>query len=252
MEDSRFLRLWTRFEDFRLKLAEMLVNVMVSDPDRDHKTAWSSGGRARTETIKWSDIKALQKDMFSWSLDALPMSAASAAVRRDALANAAAEGLVGPDEMRTLTSPPDLERIEDLEMASVRDIWRHLELLEDGILEPPDEVTNLTYGLPKVVYNLLDLRSYDDVPAEVLDAHLEWIQMARSIQTMAVDPTQQAPGPGPAMGIAGTEMPNNSQGFPGQPFEGPGGPMDMGLPPGVAAPVAPPMPPMPGGMPPIV
>ena len=101
------------------------------------------------------------------------------------------------------------------------DILRHIEKLEDGEMEPPDEITNLIYGIPKVMYNALDLKGYDDVPDEVMTLHYEWIAIARGIQTMAVtDPTMQAPGPGPGMGLAGIEMPNNNQGIPGQPFSG--------------------------------
>lgn len=223
MEDSRFLRLWTRYEDFRMSLAKLLVDVMIHDPsaERDHVTSWSAGGRARTEEIKWKDIGELRKDNFSWSLEALPASFFSPAVQQDRLDSAASEGLVGPDEKRNFVGQPDLERMEQLEMASVWDITRHIEMLEDGVMEPPDELTNLIYGVPKVIYNALDLKSYEDVPDEVMSAHYQWIAIARGIQTMAVtDPTMQAPGPGPTMGMAGMDLPNNHQGLPGQPFSG--------------------------------
>lgn len=237
-EDSRFLRLWKRFEDFRMEIAERLVDVMIYDPskEREHVTSWGHGARARTEQISWSDVKELTKDKFSWSWEALPASFFSPAVQQDRLDAAAGEGLVGPDEKRNFAGQPDMERLEDLEMASVMDIMRHIELLEEGQLEPPDELTNLIYGVPKVTYNALDLRGYEDVPDDVMRAHYQWIAIARGIQAMAVtDPTMQAPGPGPAMGVAGVEMPNNNQGLPGQPFSGAAG--------------APPAPPVPNGMP---
>lgn len=241
MEDSRFLRLWTRFEAFRMELADMLVNVMIHDPsgETEHVTSWGAGGRARTESIKWSDIQELQKDTFSWSMEALPASYFSPAVQQDRLDSATGEGLTGPDEKRNFVGQPDLERLEELEMASVMDIFRHIDLLEDGIIESPDEITNLIYGIPKVTYNALDLKGYDDVPDDVMTAHYEWLAIARGIQTMAVnDPTMQAPGPGPAQGMGGVNLPDNNQGLPGQPFaglsQGPAAPVPNGapLPPG--------------------
>ena len=243
MEDSRFLRLWTRFENFRMELAKRLVDVMIHDPSKenDHVTSWVHS-RARTEEIKWKDIGELTKDTFSWSMEALPASFFSPAVQQDRLDSAAGEGLTGPDEKRNFVGQPDLERLEELEMASVFDIFRHIELLEDGKLEPPDEITNLLYGIPKVMYNALDLKGLDDVPDEVMTLHYEWIAIARGIQTMAVtDPTNQAPGPGPSMGMAGVDLPNNHQGLPGQPFSG-----SLGAPAAPAVPNGMPLPPMMG------
>lgn len=243
-EDTRFLRLWQRFEDFRMDIAKRMIDLMTTGKGRDHVTQWHSGGKAKVETIKWTDIKALTKDMFSWSMDPLPLSSMTPAARADTLQTWSNQGLIGPDERRQLTDAPDLERIQDLEMASIRDIHRHLELMEDGGFEPPDATTNLLYGVPKVTYNIADLKEHDEYKdndpfmMDVIENHHEWLRVALSLQNPVVnDPTLQAPGPGPAMGIGGAQMPNNSQGFPGQPFSGsfakpPAMPVNNGMPAG--------------------
>lgn len=249
MEDTRFLDLWTRYEDFRLELAKGLVDVMIHDPDSDHLTTWYSGGKYKAETIAWKDMEELQADNFSWSMEAVALASMSPAARKDTLTEWLGQGLIGPDEARSMSGQPDLESIDDLESASIRAVNRMIDEIEDGKDNVvPDATTNLVYGIPKFLFALNDLDEYEDVPLEVYDNMREWVRVAQALKNPVVtDPTMQAPGPGPAQGIGGMELPNNSQGLPGQPFLGnatnpAAPPVNNGMPVG----------PMTGGPPPIV
>ncbi len=255
-EDTRFLPLWTRFEAFRMEIAQRMVDVMCMDPERTHATVWHPGGRAKAMSIKWEDVKHLKQDHFTWSMDALPLASMSPAAREDKLAKWVEDGLIGPDERRQMTDHPDLEGIQDLETASISDVHRHIELMEDGKFEAPDAMTNLVYGVPKVTYNIADLKTYDEYEAgdpdmmDCIEAHHEWLRIADALQNPVVnEPTDQPGGPGPVAGMAGATpnpMAGNSPGFPGQALAAAGPMQPMApLPPGPpgAPQGGPPMPP---------
>lgn len=231
MEDTRFLDLWTRYEVFRMDLAKKLIEVMFRDPSAESETVWYTGGRHKAERIDWAEIGELTEDMFSWSMEPVALASLSPAARRDTLESWLAQGLIGPDEARQMSGHPDLEATDDLESASIRAIHRMIEKIEDGDYQAPDGTSNLVYGIPKFLYALNDLDEYEDVPDEVYEGMREWLRVAMSLQNPVVtDPTAQAPGPGPTMGVGGVEMPNNNQGLPGQPFAPPAMPGPVGQP----------------------
>jgi hypothetical protein len=98
---------------------------------------------------------------------------------------------------------PNLERIEDLELASQDDILRHMSILEDGDFEAPTELTNCTLGIKMITANYHRLKNYEDVKDEVLQAHIEWIVKAVSIQQVAAAPPPPTPF-APTQGMPGT------------------------------------------------
>jgi hypothetical protein len=213
MEDGRHLRLWTNFEAARLGIARTIMNVLAKSKDADaFKVVFQSGGaRASAKVIPWENLKILTEDQFSWTLEATPLSQMSPAARREIVRDWTSRGLIqsGSDEARRMEGNPNLERIEDLEMASADDILRHLDILEKGGFEAPSELTNTTLGIKKVTANYHRLKSFLDedgeleVDPEVLENHMAWVVSAVSIQQQAVAPPEAAPF-APTQGMPGT------------------------------------------------
>lgn len=228
MADSRHLRLWETFESFKLAVAKGLLLVLGSAKgSEDFAATFHPGGsRARAEKIPYDAVRDLVEDQYSWTLDAKPLSTLSPAARRELVRDWQSRQLIDPNEARRMEGNPNLERIEDLEMASYDDILRHLQIMEEGGYEAPEEgLTNLVYGIPRVTQNYLRLKDYreDDEVAErdlqrVLESHQRWLAAAGAIQAAAIRAQQeqqalmqaqamaqeQAKAFGPTQGLPGT------------------------------------------------
>lgn len=208
MEDARHLRRWKRFEDARLEIAKKILLVLKEEQGADAFSAvyHPGGSKASAKNIPWEAVKTLADDKYSWEMAATPISMMSPAARRELVRDYTSRQLIAPDsaEAKRLLGDPNLERIEDLEMASEDDIRRHLEILEDGDYEAPTELTNCTLGIRMVTQNYLRLKVYEDVKDRVLQNHIRWIVAATSIQQAAVQPPPEAIPFAPTQGMPGT------------------------------------------------
>lgn len=207
MEDGRHLRLWTRFEEFRLELAKLMLLVLAAgEGSVGYSVTYHPGGGrgVRTQDIDFRDVKTLNDDCYSWSMDATPLAQLSPAVRRELIRDWSSRGLLTPGEERRMEGNSNLERVEDLEMASYDDIYRHMEILEEGGYEDPGPLTNLTYGIPRITQNFHRLKEYDDVDPKVLENHEKWILKGTSIQVAATQPPPQPTPFAPTQGMPGT------------------------------------------------
>lgn len=220
LEESRHLRRWTRYERHRLQIATLILKVLAHKPGA---TAFAAvyhphGARAAAKSIPYEDVKVLTEDVFSWSMEATPLSMMAPAARRELIRDWDSRGLIDKSEARRMEGNSNLERVEDLEMASYDDILRHLEILEEGGYEAPNELTNLVYGVPRVTANMHRLRNYDDVKPSVIQAHLNWILTGMAIQVGAVQQQQmfapsapmQTAAFQPTQGMAGTSAAMNA------------------------------------------
>ncbi len=213
MEDSRHLRLWTRFEDFRLRVAKMHLRVLGMHESAKAYTAVYPGSRLRVaaQKVTFEAVKCLNEDDYGWDLAAVPLSQQSPAARRETLRDWVSRGLMDDAQAKRMLTNPNLELEEDLEMASYDDVCRHIQIMEEGGYEAPTELTNLPYGKKKVTANLHRLRGFmeeDEESAEelraVIERHVQWIVHAVSIEQMAVA-TANAPAPfQPTQGVPGT------------------------------------------------
>lgn len=209
MEDSRHLRLWVRFEEARLLVGQTIIWVLsLYNEASEYKATYNAGYRgASTANIPFDAVRMLTDDQYTWTLEATPMHLMAPAVRREALRDAASRGLIDQDsaEARRMLGVPNLERIEDLELASRDDILRHIDIILDGRYEPPTELTNCTLGIKVFTANYHRLKGYEDIEEgdPILQAHIKWIATAATIQIAAVSPTQPVPF-APTQGVAGT------------------------------------------------
>jgi hypothetical protein len=213
MEDSRHLRLWTRFEHARLEIAQKLIKVLSISPGaKAYTTFYRTNARSNARQIPFEAIKTLADDEYSWTMDATPLSQMSPAARRELLRDWTSRGLIDPDssEARRMEGNPNLERDEELEMAADDDIGRHISLLEDGEYEAPSRMTNCTLGIKRITASYHRLKLFEDVEEMVLQNHIKWVLQAVTIQQMATAPAGPTPF-APSQQAAGTAAPMQPQ-----------------------------------------
>lgn len=205
LEDSRHLRLWSNFEAARLTVARTMIRVLATSKGAQAYTSvyHPGGSKAAAKMIPYEAVKTLDEDQFYWTLEATPLSQMSPAARRELIRDWSSRGLIDQDEARRMEGNPNLEREEDLELASADDVVRHINILEDGDYEPPTQLTNCTLGIKKVSANYHRLKAYEDVKDYVLQNHIKWVVAAVSIQQAAVIQPQPTPF-APTQGMPGT------------------------------------------------
>jgi hypothetical protein len=193
-EDQRFLDLWRRFEQARIDCANTMIDVMCDQPG-DHETTWRAGGKFIVETIKWSEMADLQKDDYTWSLEAVSLIDQAPGSRMDTLSTWVAQGYIDPVRAGAMSGIPDLEAIQELETAPRDDLKRVINELENGDYEPPDPTMALAMGIGMVNNNVARLRSFQGVPKEVTEAHLQWLRQAIALTQQAIEQPQPPPAP---------------------------------------------------------
>lgn len=212
MEDSRHLRLWTRFEKFRLEIAHRFIDVLGAARAKKFSVAavsYLGGPASSSKMISWDDVREVQREQFTWTLESVPLSSMSPAARRETLSAWQAQGKIKPDDDISMVGNPDLEHIESQEQADRDDCHRMFALMENGEYEEPAEYTNFTYGIRACVQNIKLLKQFDrdtGLHPEAIALHERWLLAALNTQQAAVQAMQaQLPQPGfdPNEGIQG-------------------------------------------------
>ena len=206
MEDARHLRLWTRYEKFRLEIAHRFIDMLGKEASKNFKVTYMGNAAAPAEDISWKDVENIQEGQFSWTLDAVPLSSQSPAARRETLAAWQAQGKIKPDDDISMVGNPDLERIDRMETATVRGIDRVLQLMTDGEYESPAQYSNFKYGIPACIANIEILKELTDVHPDAIALHEQWLLEAINMQTASIQAMQgQLPTPGfdPSQGVQG-------------------------------------------------
>lgn len=208
MEDARHLRLWRAYEGARLEVARTILLVIGDADASDFKTVYkpwgaSMGGRE----IEYKAIKHLNEDHYTWEMAPASLNMMSAAARREQLRDLASRAQANTTNQSARTvSNPDLEMIEQMELAGEEDIERHLEIMEEGGYEAPDTMTNLSKGMMMVTANYHRLRRYKDVKLSMpmIQNHIRWVLKAASITRGAAMAAQSMVPFQPTQGVNGT------------------------------------------------
>lgn len=218
-EDTRHLRLWTNFQTARLQLARTMLLVLANSEGADnyHAGAAIYGNKVATKKIPYKSIKHLTEDEYTWTLEPVSMGMMSPAARRESLRDNVSRGQsqMGSEDAKRIESNPDIEMIEDLELANREDIGRIIGLMEDGEYEKPDEFVALSMGMLLVNANMKRLLQFQDVKRTDLkiQLHKRWLTDAGALivnakkmqqqQMMAEQQAQMTPFQ-PTQGMAGT------------------------------------------------
>jgi hypothetical protein len=215
MEDARHLRLWRSYENARLEVARTMMRVVAASTGAENiKSVYRPyGANARGRTIEYAAIKHLTEDHFAWEMAPASLAQMSPAARRETLRDQLSRGMLqyGTGQGNLVQQNPDIELIEQMELASEHDIERHMEILENGDFEAPDEMTNLPKGMMMVTANYHRLLSYEDVKpnSPMIQNHRRWVVRAASIQVAATMPQEPQGQPqmvpfAPTQGMPGT------------------------------------------------
>jgi len=223
-EDSRHLRLWTCFEQARLQVARTMLLVLANEEGTDnyHAGAAIYGTKVSNKRIPYKEIKELTEEEYTWTLEPVSMGMMSPASRRESLRDNVSRGQsqAGAEDAKRIETNPDIEMLEDLELANREDIERHMDLMEHGEYEMPTEFTALSMGMFLVNANMKRLMNYEDVgPADKkVQLHKRWmtdagamIANAQKMQQEQQMAQQQAMVPfAPTQGMPGTSSANNA------------------------------------------
>lgn len=195
VQDDRLVDWSQRFEQSYLDIFELMIRTMHASGG-NYETTWVSGGKkSHVERIKWSEID-LSADQYVLQLEASSVFNMTPAAARDALEKQLANGEISAEEYRAALANPDSEATTTLLQAAHADISRVIELLQDGKFEHPEAYQDIENGVARVTMSLLDLRQYEDVPEEVVQAHIDWINAAQGLlETAASANAQGAPMP---------------------------------------------------------
>lgn len=219
IEQARFADLSQRFEEFYLRVAHGVVDVMNRDGGDQEMVYWRAGRAPMAESIRWSEVD-MGRDEYVLTLEAASILNQTPAGRREALEEMRNRGTITEEEYLQHQANPDLEALASLATAAADDIDRVIEELFKGEEEIPTEYQDLVKGIERVHAAYLTLKRWKRVPAEIFENFEAWMLQARSIlvpkpeenvappASMAalppmMDPTMMAgAGPGPMMGPA--------------------------------------------------
>jgi len=169
--------------------------------------------------IKWSDVDMQDIRGMIQAASTLPLTPSG---RSQTVVEWAQAGLVTTDEARELTDHPDLERAMSINTASLEDIERTIQAIEDGEVCMPEPYQNLKLGVWRMQAEYLRIRDLD-APEEILENLRQWIVQAGAI----LNPT---PLPGPmnaGLPANGNVAPGAANQNMGPPTPNQGGPMPM-------------------------
>lgn len=214
MEDSRHLRLWTRFEKARMDIARTMLRVLANSKGAEAYNAvyHPAKSNAAMRMIPFEAVQDLEDDIYGWTLEPMSVHQMTPAARRETMRDNTSRGLVvaGAEEARRMYGNVDLELIEDLELADQEDIYRHIELLEEEDYEEPTELTALPIGVKLVNRNMKRLLRFDDIKPEdtMIQLHIKWLVTAQAkMQAMTAQPAEPPPPQvpfAPTQGMPGT------------------------------------------------
>ncbi len=213
MEDARHLWLWRNYERARLDLARTIMRVLGRADDSAFVSIYKPYAATTSgRKIAWEAIRDLNDDCYTWEMAAASLAQQTPAARRETLRDwrSRGENQASGGEM---ISNPDLERLEDLEIAAEEDIERHIEILENEEYEAPDVLTDTSKGLMMVKANYHRLLRYEDLDQShpIIKNHRRWLVDAAARIASAMPAPQPVPQLAPFQPTQG--MPGTSAGI---------------------------------------
>lgn len=196
VQDNRLSDVTQRYEKLFLDIAELTVKVIKASGEAP-ETIWYSGGqKSRAERIKWEDID-LEEDAYTMILEAASSFSMTPSAIRDDLEAQLARGEISPEQYRKQLRQPDPDNETTILAAAAENLDYVQERLENGERVPVDPAQDLVAGIERMTLAYLNLDQYEDVPVEVREAFLEWIEEAKmwAQRGSETDPLMQAAPP---------------------------------------------------------
>jgi hypothetical protein len=107
-------------------------------------------------------------------------------------------GEITPEQYRKQLASPDPDNETSILAAAAENIDFTLEMLEEGKYLPPTPEQDLVNGVKRVTLGYLNLDRYEDVPVEIREAMLNWIEEAQMWLNRAAEPAPEMEAAPPA------------------------------------------------------
>lgn len=192
------------YERFHMRVANLIVKVAKAiygngkgKKKPDSKVTYTSWRNRKKflRTVPWSAVE-LEEDAYRIDIEASSIISRTPSGRVQAAQDLYQTGLIDRTEARQLSGNPDIEASQEYANAGAADIDRVIELLEEGEWEAPEPNQDLATGLKKVNAAYLRTKAFKDVPPEIPEGMLKWLDQARAIleqaQAMAAPPPGEA------------------------------------------------------------
>lgn len=211
-QDTRFNYFVQRDEEKHLELAELIVEISAELYKNHKKGKTFYLSQNVVEQIEWSDVD-MERDRFVLQIAAASVLSMSPAARRDQLEEWLNTGKINIEQYYSMSGEPDLERLTQRLAVKCELAEATVDQMLKGTPKTPTAF-DWESSLPYVQDELLHLLSLEDVPGEIIDLFIDWLEMAKELKAPAVTEPAMAPGveqaqaamggmPAPGMGPMG-------------------------------------------------
>ena len=184
IESERFLDVSRRYEEGFMEASEIMIDLAKELYEDDKNFSVKVKGKDFIQTIKWEEVD-IEEDKFMMQI--FPTSALSStpAGRLQDVQELLQAGFIGREDGLKLLDFPDLQSVNNLEIAESEDIERMIEkMIDDGEYETPEPYQNLDLGIRKCQQAYLMYKA-KDAPEENLELLRRWIEDADTLRKKA-------------------------------------------------------------------
>lgn len=192
IETERFAIVAQEYEQFYLKIAEVIVDLSRDLYAEDSNLVMKVKGGKFIETIRWEDVD-LEDDKFI--MDAFPISMlpSTPSGRLERVSELVEGGFIDQRHAAALLDFPDLESVISLETASLDTINYIMErIVEKGEYISPEPMINLELAI-KIAQNTYLKAKLDGVEEEKLKLLLQFMNACEELLQQALAATQPVP-----------------------------------------------------------
>ena len=210
-QDQRLIKFHMKLEQAYMEAAEHYIELaahLYKNMKKDREVFFMS--KNLVQQINWAEVD-MDADRFVLQIGASSVLSMTPAARRDKLERWLNEQKITLEQYYSLSGEPDMERLTD-RLASQQD---YLETMVDkalkGEIVTPSEFENHELSFNIFHDELMRLMSLDDVPPEIIDIFMQWLEITQELMAPTPDPMSQpanpammmAPGMPPAAGMPG-------------------------------------------------
>lgn len=200
IESDRFQVVGQLWEQFFLDLARLSIDTAKDIFEREGKYEVKIPGKNFLETIDWGDIDL---DDDEYLMKAFPVSSLpdEPAARMQYVQELAQAGLINPEEVQDLLDFPDIQALQNRQMAEKDYLNKVFEkMTDDGEYIPPDQFDNLELA-ESTCLKVIAQGKLNDLDEENMMLLIKYLEQVRAIKAKAMQAMA------PPMGMPGMGQP---------------------------------------------
>lgn len=224
IETERFALVAQDWEQFFMRIAEIVVDLSRDLFEKDNKLSINAPGKKFIDSIKWEDVD-LEKDTYVMDVFPTGILPSLPAGKFERVVEMIQGGMIDKEYGMALLDFPDVEEVVSLETASYNCISMIIgQILDEGIYQPPDQFIDLSLAIRMGQTSYLRAK-VEGAPEDRLELLRTFVKQALLLQSAGAEAPPampQAPGaapmgPGQSNGMPPSTVP------PGMPLPGPQG-----------------------------